>query len=271
MLTKVLYIAVSVLAVLSLIVLIIRKLESKFLYKPKRSYASFTLEGYPHEWVSIKTRDQVVLNGLLLMNPQAKDWVLHLADNYGNLSNQIARIKKFYDSGFSILAIDYRGFGKSGGTPSETGLYEDAMSAYKYLVNERNIPADNIIILGRSLGGPIAIELATHVSAKALIAESSFASLRRLQRERMPVIPLWLVLPERYNSLRKIHHLKVPILFLHGDLDTAIHLRQSQALFDAAAESRRKQLKVLKGAGHADTFEHQEYFSTIHSLLSNLE
>jgi len=249
----------------------ISKIESKFLYKPSLKYVDFSLVGYNYQFIRIQTSDHIILNGLLMESEQAEYYILYFGDNTGNISHQIDHIKKFCDNGFSVLAIDYRGYGKSDGSPSEDGLYEDASSAYQYLTKQRGINSEKIIILGRSLGGAIAIELATRVPAKSLIVESSFISLHELQRDRMPFIPLWIILPNRYNSLDRISKIGIPILFLHGEMDSSIPLRHSTILFGAATTSRSKQMIILRGSDHYNTFQNADYIYYIATFMDGIK
>ena len=252
-------------------IIMIDKLESKFLYKPTKKYTTIHFQKCQHRFVRINTRDNVKLSGLLVENERAEYYILYFPDNTGNVSLHTSRIELLCTEGFSVLALDYRGFGQSEGTPSEDGLYEDALSAYQYLLNKHNVTSESIILLGRSLGGAIAIELATHVPVKALIVESSFSSLTELQKDRMPFIPIWLVLPKRYNSLEKIGDIDAPILFLHGDRDSSIPLKHSQILFEAASMSKTKQFRILKGSDHFNTFQNKDYIVYIKSFLEGLE
>ncbi|MER3434546.1 MAG: phospholipase [Leptolyngbya sp. ERB_1_1] len=188
--------------------------------------------------------------------------VLYFHGNGGTLGG-IDQMDRIHQLGFSVLVISYRGYGKSeGGFPSESQLYEDAQTAWNYLTHDRNIPPNQITIYGYSIGGAVAIELATrHPDARALIVQSSFTSMKEmaLRQKHFRAFPLDLILTQRFNSIDKVKFLKMPVLYFHGDADTLIPPAMSQALYEATPTL--KQLLFIRGANHNDaefTIEHLE-------------
>jgi hypothetical protein len=149
--------------------------------------------------------------------------------------------------GYSALVFDYRGYGGSGGTPDEKGLYRDAEAAWRYLVETRGQPSQRIVLLGRSLGAAVAIELASRHSPAALITECAFTSLVDIGRQEYPLLPVSLLCTERYESVRKVPRITCPKLFFHGAADEIIPLTNGRRLFEAAAEPKRF---VQTGGGH---------------------
>ncbi|MDZ8186171.1 MAG: alpha/beta fold hydrolase [Nostoc sp. ChiSLP02] len=186
--------------------------------------------------------------------PNAKV-LLYLHGNGINIGANVAHANRFHQLGFSVLLIDYRGYGRSEGSfPNEKRVYEDAVTAWNYLVRQQQIPPSQIFIYGHSLGGAIAIDLAVkHPQAAGLIVESSFTSIRDLiaYRNMFWMFPVDLILTQRFESIKKLPNLKMPVLFIHGTVDSAIPAFMSQKLYAAAPEP--KQLLLVPGADHNDT------------------
>ena len=136
------------------------------------------------------------------------------------------------DLGFNVLTYDYRGYGTSEGAPSEQNSYEDAEAAYNYLVNERKIAPEKIVIHGRSLGAAVSIDLAARKKCAALIVESAFVSAFRVLT-RYPIYPF-----DKFQNLKKIKQVKCPALFIHGKKDEIIPFWHGEMLFAAANEPK---------------------------------
>jgi pimeloyl-ACP methyl ester carboxylesterase len=164
------------------------------------------------------------------------------------------------NAGFNVLAIDYRGYGLSDGDrPYEAALYEDAGAALDEL--ERREPdAKKRLIHGHSLGGAVAIELALRrPEAAALIAESTFDSMLGMSTVQAAyrLLPVDLILTERFDSIDKVPGLKLPVLFIHGSADPLVPVRMSERLFAAAPQPKR--LVIVPGAHHSDLHEYPQY------------
>ena len=205
--------------------------------------------------------------------------VLYLHGTRWNLTGQTSRIDRLHAFGFSVLAIDYRGFGKSDGDlPSEQTVYEDARVAWDRLT-ELQPDANKRFIYGHSLGGAVAIDLAarlseaaaqagTPVPAHGLIVESSFTTLADIARAvTSPLLPVFL-LSQKFDSLAKVHELRMPVLFVHGAGDSYVPSRFSQELYQAAPEP--KKLLLVDGATHNNCMRvgSAEYLAAIHELFS---
>ncbi|MGP1383209.1 MAG: alpha/beta hydrolase [Thainema sp.] len=185
----------------------------------------------------------------------APDVLLYLHGNSGGVDVNLNHAARFQRWGLSVLLIDYRGYGLSTGAfPSEQQVYQDAETAWHYLVHTQNIAPHRIIIYGHSLGGAIATELASrHPDAAGLIVESSFTSIEAMAtvRGRYSLIPVNLILHQRFDSIQKAPALEMPSLFIHGLQDSEIPYQMSEQLYQSAPEP--KQLWLVPGAGHADT------------------
>jgi len=185
--------------------------------------------------------------------------VLYFHGSRWNLTGQLSRIGQLHDFGFSVLAIDYRGFGKSaGGVPSEQSVYEDARAAWRRFA-ELVPDARRRIIYGHSLGGAVAVDLAASLdqangttgpeAARGLIVESSFTTLVDMAKAlSYPWLPVQWILSQKFDTLGKIANVKMPVLFVHGDADRFVPARFSQALYDAARAPKR--LLLVEGGSH---------------------
>lgn len=192
-----------------------------------------------------------------------------------NISHDLEKIKLWQKLDFSILAIDYRGYGRSEGKfPSESQVYADAKAAWDYLKFNKQIQAEQIIIYGSSLGGAIAIELATkHPDAMGLIIESSFSSMREMIGERPipPIYPFDLILHQKFNSIAKIKSITMPILLLHGTKDRIVPTRMTEQLY--AAAKGRKQMALIAGGGHIDPamLNNELYWQSVRNFIGQFE
>ncbi|WP_017651384.1 alpha/beta hydrolase [Fortiea contorta] len=212
---------------------------------------------YEDVWIPIKLASGKVehIHGWWIKGKQADSKVLlYLHGNGLNISANVGHASRFYKLGFSVLLIDYRGYGLSKGTfPSEMQVYEDTMTAWNYLVQQQKIPPNHIFIYGHSLGGAIAIDLAVkHPEAAGLIVESSFTSIREVvaYRNSFSLFPIDLILTQRFESIKKLPKLKMPVLFIHGTNDSTIPYFMSQKLYAAAPEP--KKLLLVPKAEHND-------------------
>jgi len=185
--------------------------------------------------------------------------ILYLHGTRWNLTAQVGRITQLRDLGFSVLAIDYRGFGDSPGSlPSERSVYQDADNAWKRLV-QLQPDVHKRYIYGHSLGGAVAVDLAERLAgdkaapkATGLIIESTFTDLGDAARAAIPTsLPVSWILSEKFDSIDKINQIDIPVLIVHGTDDPYVPSRFSKALYEAAAQP--KQLLLIKGGNHINS------------------
>lgn len=208
----------------------------------------------PYEDVSLDTHDGEQLHGWYIPaadDSQARPVLLFFHGNAGNISHRRASLEIFHRLGLNQLIIDYRGYGKSTGKPSEAGLYIDAMAAWDYLLESRGFNADQVVIFGRSLGGAVATQLASQVPARGVILESSFSSARDMAQHSFSLLSHLLYLRYDFNSLDRLPHIDAPLLILHSTEDEIIPYRFGEKLFKAAAQP--KTFIPLRG-GHNNGF-----------------
>ena len=178
--------------------------------------------------------------------------VLYLHGNDGNLARELGRLEALHRYNLAILAIDYRGYGRSSGPfPSEAQVYDDAVAAWSYLVGVGRIEPRKVIVYGHSLGAAVAVELALRVTAPcAVVLESAFTSMADMARAAYPWIPVNLLLNQRFDLLHDIGRLQMPILLVHGSADREVPSVMSERVH--AAVHAPKRLLFVEGAGHED-------------------
>lgn len=179
--------------------------------------------------------------------------LLYLHGNDRNIASNLSHVQRLHNLGYNVLLVDYRGFGKSsGGQPSEAKVFEDAEATWHYLVEQGHIAPHRLFIYGHSLGGAIAIDLATHhPDAAGLIVESTFTSMLEMGQLNYGYLPVSLLLNQRFESLSKMNKLKMPLLIIHGTWDNLVPVEMAKRLYAAAPAP--KSLKLIEGGGHNDS------------------
>lgn len=232
-----------------ILALLLYLFQSRLLYHP--AVSSRALEatpaqaGLPFESVTLTTGDNIAIEGWYLPVPKNRGTLLFFHGNAGNISHRLESLRQFHSLDLAILIVDYRGYGRSQGHPTETGTYLDAQAAWHYLTTQRKIPAREIIIFGRSMGGAIAAQLAAHAQPGALIVESTFTSIPDLAAELYPFIPARWLSRFQYNTRRFLQAVACPVLIIHSRDDELIPFAHGQALFEAAHPP--KQFLALNG------------------------
>jgi len=205
------------------------------------------------EHVSATSGEAIRLHGLWHPAADAQAPVLlYLHGARRNIEASAFRIRQMTALGFAVLAVDYRGFGRSTDElPSEAAVYEDAHAAWKWLAEHR--PGRDRYIFGHSLGGAIAIQLATEApDAKGLIVEGTFTSIRDVfQSMKFGWLPVGPLITQRFDSLDRIERVKMPLLVVHGTRDGLVPPGLGQALFERATAAKR--LVLVEGGSHYNT------------------
>lgn len=213
--------------------------QSRFIYFPSREmHMTPDLAGMPYEAVVFAASDGVQLSGWFVPADKPRGVVLFCHGNAGNISHRVDTMRFHRALGLSSLHFDYRGYGQSGGKPSEKGTYLDAEAAWRYLTEERKIPAEQIVVHGRSLGGAIAAWLAREHAPKALILESSFTSIPDVAAKLYPFLPVRLLARFHYNTKDYVREVKCPVLIVHGPQDEIIPFEHGRRLFELAKEPK---------------------------------
>lgn len=194
--------------------------------------------GLDYEDLHFRTEDEVLLHGWFIPRPGAHRAVLFLHGNAGNVSHRRESIEIFHQLGLAVFIFDYRGYGQSSGTPSETGLYRDARAAWRQLTRDRGYAAADILIFGRSLGGAVAARLAAEVTPAGLILESTFSSARDFAHRVFPLLSRLVFLRYDFNAAQALGRVRAPLLVMHSRDDEIIPFELGRGLYAAASEPK---------------------------------
>lgn len=211
-----------------------------------------TRSGLPLEDVWFQSSDGTKLFGWYVERAATSAVVLWCHGNAGNIINRLENLRELYRLGLSVFLFDYRGYGRSQGSPSEEGLYEDALGAYDYLTRIRLIRPERIVLFGRSLGAAVAAEVASHKPAAGLILESPFPSIEAVAKYHYGGLPVHWLLGAEFRLIDRLPQLSLPKLVVHGDRDEVVPLELGRQVFEAAKPP--KSFYVIKGADHNNTY-----------------
>jgi len=267
MLTKKL---IGLLVTCLLIVLMLCWFEHSQVYHPDRVLTATGAElGRPFEDVRFKVSDGVELNGWFFPaatnSPRAGLAVLLCHGNAGNISHRLNTCAALLATGVNVFVFDYRGYGRSGGKPSEEGTYRDAQAAYQWL-RQQGFPDTNIIAFGESLGGGIAAELAARETVGGLVLQSTFTSITNMGAELFPWLPVRWLGTIHYDTRSKLPRLKVPVLVMHSPTDELIGFWHGQRNFAAANEP--KLFWELKGDHNNPLADTKQFLAGLERFLS---
>lgn len=213
---------------------------------PAGDWEPFELE---YEDVTFKSADGTKLHGWYVPHQAPRAVVLFAHGNAGNVSTRAKTLKELNERhDAAVFIFDYRGYGKSEGKPSEEGVLADARAARKWLAKRTGFDESDIVLMGRSLGGGVMVDLAAKDGCRGLILESTFTSIPDVAGRLLPLLPTGWLMTQRFDSLSKIPNYKGPLLQSHGDKDKLIPIAQGRKLHNAATGTKR--FIVIKGGGH---------------------
>lgn len=211
--------------------------------------------GLDYESVALTTSDGVVLDGWFVPAIPERGVVAFFHGNAGNIGHRMDSLRILNDLGLSTLIIDYRGYGRSGGKPTEKGTYRDAEAVWRHLVEEREVSPERIVLFGRSLGAAVAAELATRHRPGALVLESPFTSVPDLAGEIYPYLPVRWLARFRYATAEAVGRVACPVLVIHSADDEIIPIAHGRRVFEQARAPKR--FLELSG-GHNSAFLENE-------------
>lgn len=253
-----------------LLLLLMYLAQSSMIYYPVRElpYSPDDI-GMEYENVTFTTDDAVEIHGWYIPHRRARGTILFHHGNAGNISGRLETLRVMHDLRLNILIYDYRGYGRSEGKPSEKGTYRDAMAAWSYLTDQRGIAADQIFSMGRSLGGAVAVWLATQTNPAGLILESTFTSAADLGAELYPFFPVRSLIRYEYASLARIKDIEAPVLIAHSREDDLVSFSHGRKLYDAAGEPKTF-LEMQGGHGGAFIETGKQYRLALDEFISNV-
>lgn len=222
-------------------------LEQRLVYQP--SPLDVVPPEVDFESVEISVPGGSEIHGVLLEHAQATGVLLYCHGNAGNIVHRLPRLRQLRsEHRLTVLGFDYRGYGKSAGRPTESGLYDDARAARAWLAARTGQSEDQIIVMGRSLGGGVAVELAARDGARGLILENTFTSIPDVGKSMMSWLPTSVV-SQRFDSVGKITDYRGPLLQTHGVRDQVVPYRLGHALHQQANQPK---VFVQANGGHND-------------------
>ncbi|MCH7506280.1 MAG: alpha/beta hydrolase [Proteobacteria bacterium] len=269
-LISLLTIAASVYVLLSLVLYL---LQGKMVFLsnlPGRALTASPRDiGLKYEDVYLTTLDDEHLHGWYVPATISRGVIVFFHGNAGNISHRLDSIGIFHQLGLDTLIIDYRGYGQSTGKTTEQGTYLDAQAAWSYLVDERGIAADQIIIFGRSLGGAVGAWLGAQHTPAAVIIESSFSSGVDMARRLYPFLPVRMITRLRYPVAEYASHLDCPVLVVHSRDDEIIPFAMGQSIY--AAVKQRKSFLELRGDHNNGIFiSRQDYLRGLDGFIESV-
>jgi uncharacterized protein len=234
--------------------------QSRFIFEPVRTLVVKPAElAFPVADVTIavpgaKAGHQMLHAWWMPAPRSGSNLVLYFHGNEGNVSTSLGETALLRSLGYSVLVVDYRGYGESDGAfPSEISVYEDADAVLNALVHEWRIQPQNIFVYGHSLGAAVAIDLASrHPELGGLVVESAFTSIYDMAKleSKYGIFPVGLLLNQRFESIKKVSRLELPVLYIHGTADRVVPYNMGVALFERSGGQKR--FVAVPGGGHDD-------------------
>ena len=207
--------------------------------------------GLAFEDVEIRTEDGERIAGWWVPADAPRGTVLVFHGNAGNISHRVDYLRMFHGLRYSTLIVDYRGYGRSTGSPSEEGTYRDAIAAWRHLTEVRGVAPSDIVLFGESLGAAVTSWLATHRAPRALVLASAFTSVPDLGAQVYWFLPVRLISRFRYDNLANLGAIEAPVLIAHRRQDEIVPFAHGERLYQAAREP--KAFLEMSG-GHNDGF-----------------
>jgi fermentation-respiration switch protein FrsA (DUF1100 family) len=222
--------------------------------------------GLRYETVELQTSDGERLQAWWVPAEDARGVVLFFHGNAGNISHRLDYLLMFNRLRYTTLILDYRGYGKSTGSPSEEGTYRDAEAAWEYLRNARQVQPRDLVIAGESLGGAVGTWLAVRANPRAVLLFSTFTSVNDLGAQVYWFLPVRLLSRIGYDNLENLKRIQAPVFIAHSRDDDVVPYSHGQKLFEAAREP--KTFLEMRG-GHNDSFifVRQEWVAQLSAFL----
>ena len=254
-----------------LIILIMTFLETWLVYpRPPLARSDWRPAGLSFEDIHFTSSDGTRLHGWFVPHPNPKRFILYCHGNGEQVADNADVVTMFRDKLLaSVFIFDYRGYGHSEGSPTEAGCIADAAAAQRWLAERAGIQPNEVVLVGRSLGGGVVTALAAEQGAKALVLQNTFPTMPDVAAVHYPWLPVRWVMKNRYDSVTRIRKYKGPLFQSHGTADTLIPLGMSRQLYDASP-SPNKQFMELPGLGH-DHLPPSHYFRELATFLDHID
>ena len=236
-----------------LVLLVMTFIETWLVYPvPSVGFGDWNPNGLGHEDVWFTAHDGTKLHGWFVPHPQPKRWLLYCHGNGEHVAwnaDLVAHLRDTLEA--SVLIFDYRGYGHSEGRPNEAGCIADGLAAQRWLADRAGVAPGQIVVMGRSLGGAVAIAVAAQHGAQALVVENTFSRMTDVAAGHYPWLPIRLLMRNRYDCIARIAAYPGPVLQSHGTADQIVPMRLARELFEAVPSSQKEFLE-FPGDGHND-------------------
>jgi len=230
---------IKLLVIYTLIALGMYLFQRRLLYLPSdvpQYPTSRTLEQIDHQRLTTEDGEQIIIWSHPAQNSEPT--VVYFHGNAGSVENRIDKYRALTDQGFGLLALSYRGYGGSTGTPTEQGLYTDARTIIQHALAQ-GIPTHDIVLYGESLGSGVAVQMATEYPVGAVVLEAPYTSVAGRAKELYPWLPVEWLIKDRFDSIKKVAQIEAPVLIFHGEMDTTMPVHHGKTLFEAASEPKK--------------------------------
>lgn len=215
--------------------------------------------------IFLDTDDGARLNGLHFKAENSKGTILYYHGNAGDLQRWGSITQFFVNLGYSVIVMDYRGYGKSSGKRTMEALYADSELWYEYA--KQHYPENEILLYGRSLGTTFATFVASRNQAKNLILESPFYSIEEVAKSKFPILPVKSLLHYKFPTYQFINKVNCPITIYHGTDDSVIKYEQGERLYESIEKDTKTLISIPSG-GHNNLVSFKEYFDSIEDVLT---
>ena len=243
--------------------------QERLIYFPQatREYATTpAAHGLAYEDVAIRTEDRETLHAWWVPAANARGTVLHFHGNAGNISHRIDYARMFRGLGYNTLLVDYRGYGRSTGSPSEAGTYEDAAASRRWLIETRGLSDRDIVVFGESLGGAVACWITAKHAPRALILASTFTSVPDIASEVYGFLPVRLMSRFKYDTRECVGAVNAPVLVVHSRADDIIPYAHGERIYAAAREPKTF-LEISGGHNSGFVFMRAEWVKAVGAFL----
>ena len=252
--------------VIFLISFILYLTQDHFIFHAVKLESSYEFEfDHPFEEIELTSEEGIALNGIHFKNDQARGIVIYMHNRTGNVQIWGQSMGLFYNAGFDVLLMDYRGFGKSGGKFNESGMIADMQLWYD--LAQEHFSESNIVLYGKGLGAFFTIEMAANNHPALVILESPMYSLRISAKNHYPFLPVDLILKYKMNSSIHFHQLKGKVLIFHGTADKVI---PHTSTFELVASRPETELILLEGTNNLGVMTNPIYLNKLYKSLSDL-
>ena len=252
-----------------LLLLSMRWFENSLIFPaPRYPRGDWEPVGAEIEDISFRSSDGTRLHGWYVHHPSPRNYLLYCHGNGENVAYSAELLRLLHDElNLAVFAFDYRGYGRSQGSADEAGVLLDGRAAQAWLAQRAGLELDEVVLMGRSLGGAVAVDLAAANGARGLVLESTFSSMPDVAARLFWWAPVRLIMRTQFNSLDRIQQYRGPLLQSHGTRDELIPMKLGQRLFAAAPGQKR--FFEIPGADHNDP-QSREYYSALDQFLEQL-